>query len=140
MCWNRHYVAGKWPSRACSGVRTSGEPCGAPPLSDGVYCLWHDPEHADTVAEARRLGGSRRRKEATIAVAYDVQGLGSIVDIRRLVEVAALDVLSLENSVGRARAIAYLAQIAAKLLESGEHEERLARIEQALEPRLRVQR
>jgi hypothetical protein len=92
------------------------------------------------VAEARRLGGSRRRKEATIAVAYDVQGLGSIAEIRRLVEVAVIDVLSLENSVARARAIAYLAHIATKLLEVGEHEERLARIEQTLEPRLRVQR
>ncbi|MDP9236374.1 MAG: hypothetical protein M3P30_03080 [Chloroflexota bacterium] len=92
------------------------------------------------MAEARRLGGSRRRKEATIAVAYDVEGLGSIAAIRRIVEVAVLDVLSLENTVARARAIAYLAQIAAKLLEVGEHEERLARIEQTLEPRLRVQR
>jgi hypothetical protein len=68
------------------------------------------------VAEARRLGGSRRRKEATIAVAYDVEGLGSVAQIRRLVEVAVLDVLSLENSVSRARAIAYLAQTATKLL------------------------
>ena len=112
----------------------------AAPLSDGAYCLWHDPEHAALVAEARKLGGSRRRKEAAIAVAYDVQGLGSIGDIRRLVEVAVIDVLSLENSVSRARAIAYLAHIATKLLEVGEHEERLERIEQTLQPRLKVQR
>jgi hypothetical protein len=133
-------VVGKWSNRTCSGVRTGGQPCQAAPLSESDYCLWHDPEHADTVAEARRLGGSRRRKEATIAVAYDVEGLGSIAAIRRIVEVAVLDVLSLENTVPRARAIAYLAQIAAKLLEVGEHEERLARIEQTLAPRLRVQR
>jgi len=126
--------------RACKGARSDGQACGSPPLSDGAYCLWHDPAQADVVAEARRLGGSRRRKEATIAVAYDVQGLGSIAEIRRLVEVAVIDVLSLENSVARARAIAYLAHIATKLLEVGEHEERLARIEQTLEPRLRVQR
>jgi hypothetical protein len=126
--------------RACKGVRSGGEACAAPPLSDGAYCLWHDPEHADTVAEARKLGGSRRRKEATIAVAYDVEGLGSTAQIRRLVEVAVLDVLSLENSVSRARAIAYLAHIATKLLEVGEHEERLERIEQTLEPRLRGHR
>ncbi len=133
-------MAGKWSNRTCKGGRTGGDLCGAAPLSDGAFCLWHDPEHAETVAEARKLGGSRRRKEATIGVAYDVQGLGSIAEIRRLVEVAVLDVLSLENTVSRARAIAYLAQIASKLLEVGEHEERLARIEQTLEPRLRVQR
>ena len=127
-------------TKTCKGVRSGGEACGAAPLSEGAYCLWHDPAHADLVAEARRLGGSRRRKEATIAVAYDVLGLGSIAEIRRLVEVAVIDVLSLENTVSRARAIAYLAHIATKLLEAGEHEERLARIEQTLEPRLRVQR
>jgi hypothetical protein len=120
----------------CSAITTGGQPCGALPLRDGRFCLWHDPEHADVVAEARTVGGGRKRKEATIAVAYDFEGLGSVTQIRRLVEVAAIDVLSLENTVGRARTLAYLAHTAAQLLEAGDLEERLERIEQTLEPRL----
>jgi hypothetical protein len=121
--------------RACNGRRKGGDPCGAPPLLDGDFCLWHDPEHADVVAEARRVGGSRRRKEATIAVAYAFEGLAAVPQIRRLVEVAVTDVLSLDNSIARARTLAYLAQTATKLLEVGELEQRLERVEQALKAR-----
>jgi hypothetical protein len=122
--------------RACSAITAGGQQCNAVPLRDGTFCLWHDPAHADEVAEGRRLGGLRRRRETAVLGAYDFEGLGTVAQIRRLVEVAAIDVLSLENSVARARAIAYLAQIAAKLLEVGELEDRLGRIEQTLEPRL----
>jgi hypothetical protein len=54
------------------------------------------------------------------------------VPSRRLVG-GIVDV-SLENSI--ARGYAYLAQTAAKLLEVGELEERLGRVEAALGPRL----
>lgn len=122
--------------RTCSGLRHTGERCGAPPLTDSAFCLWHDPQHADVVAEARKVGGSRKRKEVTIAVAYDFEGLGTVPQIRRLVEVAVLDTLALENTVSRARALAYLAHTATKLLEVGELEQQLERVEHTLEPRL----
>ena len=127
-------------NRTCSGLRNTGERCGAPPLTDGDFCLWHDPEHAAVVAEARKVGGSRKRKEVTIAVAYDFEGLGTVPQIRRLVEVAVLDTLALENSVSRARALAYLAHTATKLLEVGELEQQLERVEHTLEPRLLAQK
>lgn len=123
--------------RACTFRKADGGPCGAPPLQDGAFCLWHDPEHQDEVAEARRLGGQRRRRERVVAGAYDFEGLGSVPSIRRLVEVAVMDTLGLENSIARARALAYLAQVATGLLEKGEFEERLASIEAVLEPRLK---
>ena len=81
-------------------------------------------------------GGLRRKKETTVSLAYDFEGLGSIPQVRRLVEVAAIDALRLENSLGRVRALGYLAQVAVMLLEKGEHEERLEAIEAALGPRL----
>jgi len=125
-------------SRTCSFVRENGQPCGAPPLQDGDCCLWHDPAHADEVLEARKLGGQRRRRERVVSGAYDFEGLGTVASIRRLVEVAVLDTLGLENSVARARTLAYLAQTAAKLLEVGELEDRLAALEQTLGPRLKA--
>jgi hypothetical protein len=123
-------------SRACKALRSDGAHCGSPPLRDGEFCLMHDPAHADEVAEGRRLGGQRRRREAAVTGAYDFEGLSTVAQIRRLVEVAVVDTLALENSVARARTLAYLAQTAAKLLEAGEHEERLQAVEAALGPRL----
>ena len=39
--------------------------------------------------EAQRLGGLKRRKERTVAGAYEFRGLATIADIGRLLEVAA---------------------------------------------------
>ncbi|MGB2694776.1 MAG: hypothetical protein WBD55_06255 [Dehalococcoidia bacterium] len=54
-------------------------------------------------------------------------------EIRRLVRIAVLDSLGLENSVSRARVLLSGAQVAAKLLEVGELEERVAKLEAAVE-------
>jgi hypothetical protein len=99
------------------------------------YCFWHNPETRKEASEARRLGGLRRRREATVAGAYEFDGLGSVVEIRRLLEVAVTDTLSLENSIARARSLAYLAQIALRTLETSELEERLSALEAAVGPR-----
>jgi hypothetical protein len=96
----------------------------------------HDPEHATEMQEARRLGGLRRRKEKVTSGAYDLEGLNDIRQIRRLLEIAALDALGLENSIARSRTLAYLAQVSVKLLEVGELEERLRALESVLHPRL----
>ena len=83
-------------------------------------------------AEARRLGGLRRRRERTVSGAYDFAGLGSIESIRRILEIAVLDALGLENSIARARLLIAGSLAAAKLLETGELEERLTSLEAAL--------
>ena len=60
----------------------------------------HSPEHAAEAAEARRLGGLRRRREVAVTGAYEFPGLQSVADIRRILEIAVLDTLGLENSRG----------------------------------------
>jgi hypothetical protein len=122
--------------RTCRGRKENGDECRATPLREGRFCLWHDPEHAEEVAEARKIGGSRRKRERTVAVAYDFEGLTSTDSIRRLIEIAVVDTLSLDNSVNRNRTLAYLAQSAIKLLGQGEHEDRIEALEMALTPRL----
>jgi hypothetical protein len=104
-------------------------------MKDHEFCFWHSPDHTEEADEARRLGGLRRRKERTVAGAYEFAGLSTVSDIRRLLEVAAIDTLSLENSVARARTLAYLAQSALKCLEVGDLEERLALLEAAVRSR-----
>ena len=118
--------------RQCHFRKPDGEYCRAIPLREGDYCLMHSPDHAEEVAEARRLGGLRRRREVAVSGAYDFQGLHSVADIRRLLEVAVLDTLGLENSIARARTLAYLAMTAIKLLEVGELERQLAALEAAV--------
>ena len=121
--------------RACASRNEQGDPCGQTPLRDGEYCFWHSPEHAEEAAEARRLGGLRRRKEKVVSGSYDIEGLENVGQIRRLVEIAVLDTLALENSIARSRALIAAAGAAAKLLEVGELEERLLALEAAVEPR-----
>ncbi len=113
----------------------AGAPCNATSLRDEDACFWHSPEHAEAAREARRLGGLRRRREATVSGAYEFEGLASVAQIRRLVEVAVIDTLGLENSIARNRTLAYLAQTALKLLEVGELDERVAALEASVLPR-----
>jgi hypothetical protein len=125
-------------ARTCKSVKDDGEPCRAAPLQDGDFCLWHSPNHAEEAAEARRLGGLRRRKEKAVSGAYDFQASNEVGQVRRILEIAVLDTLSLENSVARSRRLAYLAQVALKALEVGEFQERLQALEAAVGPRLQA--
>ena len=126
--------------RVCQAVKDDGSRCEAAPRTGGEYCFWHDPEHAGEVAEAGRLGGLRRRREKTVAAVYDLESLATVDQIRRLVEIAVTDTLGLENSIARSRVLAYLAQVALKVVEAAELQERVAALETAMGPRLAVGR
>ena len=122
-------------NRGCKYVMPNGRRCGAPALRGEEFCLFLSPAHEEEAAEARRLGGLRRRKEKTLAGAYEFEGLRTVTDIQRLLEIAVLDTLALENSVARSRTLAYLSQTALKCLEVGELEERLGLLEAAVRSR-----
>ncbi|HUF52826.1 MAG TPA: hypothetical protein VMR52_03510 [Dehalococcoidia bacterium] len=94
----------------------------------------HDPSRSDEAAEARRLGGLRRRREKAVSGAYNFEGLTDVHQIRRLLEIAAVDTLGLENSVARSRTIASIAQVALKVVEVADVEERVKALETALGP------
>ena len=121
--------------RLCRGTNEQGGACQQPPLVDRAYCFWHDPEHAEEAREARRLGRLRRRREHVLSGAYDFEGLETVADIRRLLYVAAVDSLALENSVARSRTLVAVALAATKLLETGELEDRVTALEAAVQGR-----
>src|SRR5450759_239999 len=112
--------------RRCAFAKSDGEPCAMAPLRDRPFCFAHDPERAAEAAEARRLGGLRRRKEGTIAVAYDLPGLESVAGIRRLLDIVVTDGVGLDNGIPRLRVLISTAVAAMNLLKVGEPEERLA--------------
>ena len=120
------------PRSTCSFRKPDGQRCRAAPLTDQEYCFWHSPEHAEEVAEARRLGGFRKRREAAVIGAYDLEGLETVAGIRRLLEIAVVDTLGLDNSVSRSRTLTYQVMVAAKLLETGELEQRIILLEAAI--------
>jgi len=124
--------------QGCRGTKSDGSPCGMPPLRDSALCLSHDPDHVEEAQEARRLGGQCRRRERIVSGAFDFEGLDSIPKIRRLLHIAATDALSLEGSVAKIRALVSLGVAAARLLETGEFEERLGAVESVLGERLPV--
>ena len=116
----------------CQFLRANGQVCLAAPLRDGDFCLMHDPDHVREVQEARRLGGHRRKREVAVSGAYEVNGLRILDDVRRVLEIAVLDTLAMENSISRSRTLAYLSMAALKTLERGEYEARIAGLEAAL--------
>jgi hypothetical protein len=118
--------------RTCRFSKENGALCRAAPLTGEDLCFWHSPTTAQEAAEARRLGGLRRRREGTVAGAYDLEGLESVPQIRRVLEIATIDTLGLENSVSRNRALIAGAGAAAKLLETGELQARLEALEAAV--------
>lgn len=116
----------------CAAQRPDGTRCRAWPRTGEQFCLWHSPQREEEAAEARRLGGLRRRREKTVSSAFDFAGLDSIQAIRRILEIATIDTLGLENSIVRSRTLISAALAATKLLEAGELEERLAALETAV--------
>ncbi|MEX1173720.1 MAG: hypothetical protein WEG56_14045 [Chloroflexota bacterium] len=115
--------------RACTYQMPSGRPCRATPLRDEPFCFWHAPETAEEAAEARRLGGLHRRKKKTVGAIFGFRGLRTIEDNQALLETAAIETLAIENSIARNRALAGFAAVGAKLIEVGDHEERLRALE-----------
>jgi hypothetical protein len=119
-------------TRGCVYAKADGQPCRMAPLHDRPYCFSHDPERAAEAAEARRLGGLRRKKESTIAVAYDLPGLDTVAGIRRVLEIVVADSVGQEHGIARLRVLIAAAGAATNLLKVGELEDRLAHVEAAV--------
>jgi len=121
--------------RACKGRKQDGQTCGAPPTHESDFCFWHDPDRAEEAAQARKLGGQRRRRESTLAGAYDVGPLDTVGGIRRVLEIVTYDGLGMEISIARGRMLISAVQALTKLLETGELEGQVSEILSILKPR-----
>lgn len=93
------------------------------------------------VAQPRSRGGGGRcpptgwsspSPREAVSGAFDFVGLDSVQSIRRLLEIASIATLGLENSIVRSRTLISAALAAAKLLETGELEDRIASLETAI--------
>jgi hypothetical protein len=96
----------------------------------------HTPENADAMQEARRVGGLRKRREGTLEVIYEVDGMETVPQLRRVLKIAVMEALGLENNAARIRLLLNAVAVGAKLLETGELADQLAAIKGVLEARL----
>ncbi|ACZ38915.1 hypothetical protein [Sphaerobacter thermophilus] len=114
-------------SDQCTATRRDGGRCTARALPGRPYCFAHDPELQAERTEARRRGGRNRAK---------------VVRLRRLVpprllpvfdqlEQALRDVLGGSLEPRRAMAAASVARALVDVLQAGELEERLRKLEEA---------
>ena len=113
--------------RGCTYLMPDGRACGATRRRAVPFCWVHDENASDEAAEARRLGGLRRRRERTLAVTYDLTGVSSPAELTRIVEIATLDTLAERSSLARARTLLAAARTGLQV-----------RIETVIEPRLRA--
>lgn len=118
--------------RRCGFVKADGGLCTAWSTHDDERCFRHSEKHREEAAEASRLGGLHRRKEAITAEVYDFGDFGTPEDVLRLLTVAALELLSLQNTVPRDRTLAYVCDVALRAFDTHVVHRRLAALEQAL--------
>jgi len=114
--------------RRCKASSSTGKPCQSFAVDGSEFCFWHAPELAERRKLARSNGG-RARHGRTVATDKTPVKLESLGDVVVLVERAVNDLLQLETSVSRARALGYLASVATKALEVSDLEQRIARLE-----------
>jgi len=106
-------------------------------MTDRDLCFFHDPEHAREAAEARHLGGLRRKRETITSAVYGFEDLRTSEGILRLLQIAATDTLAMDNSIARSRTLTYIANVAARAVQGLVLEERLQALEEALGSRLK---
>ena len=118
----------------CEATTKGGQPCQLVALPGSVFCWWHDPDRAGERAEARSKGGRARHGRSL----GEVAGNGRQVKIDSLADVVQVlagelgEVLTLERSISRARAVGYLCGVLAQIYTSSELEARLAALERAV--------
>lgn len=122
-------------NKHCKALNQEGQPCQAPPITDEDLCFWHHPDYSAQVDQARRSGGTARAREYALRYIYQIETLDSHERILRLIDLATTELLSLENSVARDRALLGAASTAAGLLPLGKLADDLEKIRSVLEPR-----
>jgi hypothetical protein len=122
-------------ARACGFTKADGRLCRATPMRDAAFYFMHNPETEDEAADARRLGGLRRRREKAVAGAYDWPGFDGPASMRRILDIATFDTLGLDNSIARSRTLITSVMAAAKLHETGELQARIELLEAAIRSR-----
>lgn len=117
-------------AQRCKAIKEDGSPCGAYAVTSGDFCFVHSPAHVEERTEARRKGGQHNRA-AHGGNQDDVPGqIRSMDDVLKLLDYSKDELLSMGNSVTRARALIGLAAAYTQVIMNGDFENRLERLEE----------
>ena len=117
------------PNR-CEATKANGEPCGAFAVRGSRFCFAHCPERAQERRAAQSRGGrARHRRVLQDGDQADPVHLETVADVVAVLESALGELVSLEPSVAKARAVGYLCGQALAAFQVGEIENRLAELE-----------
>lgn len=122
-------------ARQCSAMTAGGDRCQAYALTGSERCFWHSPGAARDRAAARSAGG-RARHGRRLEPGEPVS-LKTPAEALQLLERAAGDLLSLEISVSRSRALCQVAVAAVQVWQQTELEQRVSALEESLHDRSR---
>jgi len=115
----------------CEARTKAGAPCRAFAVDGSRFCWAHDPDLAEKRKLARKAGG-RARHGRDLSASEEGLALASVSDVCALLERTARDLLALENSISRARAVSQLCGVALKALELEDLADRISRLEDHL--------
>lgn len=121
--------------RRCAAKTAAGKPCRMAPLEGKPCCFAHEGSAAKERAIARKKGGTNRRTPDDSRPPGPVS-LRTAADVQAMLELVMDATWLQENSARRSMALATLLGIAAKAIEVGGLEERIAALE-AREPQNR---
>ena len=114
------------PNRSCTGRRKDGEPCSARALPSGDFCFSHAPQLREKRDAARRAGGRNSSHAARLKQLMPPR----LVPVFDVLQTALEEVHSGTLAPARANALANVARAMATVLQVGELEERVRRLEQ----------
>jgi len=116
----------------CSATAKSGARCQGKALPGLLFCWWHEPSKAQERTAARAKGGHARhgRKIGSTGRRGGVR-ITCAADTLPVVADAINDLLGLEVSISRSRAIGYLAGVVCNVYETTDLTERIEGLERA---------
>ena len=115
----------------CTAITKAGTRCQNPALGEDAFCWWHSPATAEQRKEARSRGGRARHNRSLGDLSNGERvTIDSLADVMTVLGGELGEVLQLERSISRARAVGYLCGILANIYQASELEQRIAALEQ----------
>ena len=115
----------------CKARNKGGKQCKANALRGGNFCFTHEPKNAAAAARARKLGGHNSATPHGGNVEAIPADIASLEDAGKILNYTLTELLVMDNSIPRARALLAVVDSYIKSIEIGELEKRI----QALETR-----
>lgn len=119
----------------CRATTRSGSPCGMRRLRGGRFCFIHSPSTAAKRQTARQRGGLNSR----VANAKRPVPMNEASDVRAIVAQAVADALQHQNTLRRATVVLRGAEVALKVLDALDVQERLTALQLRLDALERMQ-